>query len=732
MRDADLETRSTSLGGFFGYLGRALVRARWLVVLFWLVVAVWAYVYLPPLDEETTGRISDLVPEDAPAAQARAQAESQLEGPIEAPVVLVYSNPEGLGAADVERIAAGVEYLNGSQRPYRLDRAVPLVVGDPADPETDPGRSYAGVVGQKALPVLLFFDRGAYSFEIDEGVAEVRDSLEDQPGSLRAEVTGAQPVQQDNTDTIKQNLWLVTVATGAAIFLIVAFAYRSPVAPLVPLASISLAIFLTLRVLARIASEQGTEIPSQVEPVIVVLLFGVGTDYALFLLSRTRRALRGGASPPEAARLGVEKVGGVLLSSATVLIAAFALLVFAELGIYTALGPGLAIALTIVFVVTLTLVPALLAILGRVAFGGLGGGRPGAEEEARTGPLLRRPGLAALSIGAALVLLSVGALGLRVGFDQAENLPSDAPSVPGYEALADGFPQGVLAPVNLLVRGEDLGEKETEMRRLRSELLGVGGYAAAIGPQESYLVPGVDFVSGDGSAARFLLIFYGPPYSPEAIDQIHRLQEELPELLDRSGLEEASATVGGQTALATAARDTSATDLRDLAPLVFLVSYLVLALLLRTPVAPLYLLLSTVLSFAATIGVTTVLFQNVLGHGGVVYYVPFCLFLLLVALGSDYNIFIMAAVREEAKERPLSEAVPLALRRTGPTINAAGLALAASFALLVLIPLQDFFQVGVAVALGILLDAFVIRTLLVPALVLLVGRVGFWPAKVRP
>ncbi len=713
--------------GFFGYLGLALVRMRWLVVLLWAAVAVWAYIYLPPLDKETTGRISDLVPEDAPAAQARAQAESQIEGPIEAPVVLVYSNPEGFSSSDVQRIDDGLKYLNGPEAPYRLDRGVPLVVDGPDDAAPD-----SGVVGQKALPVLLFFDRGAYSSQIDEGVAEVRNVLGDQPGSLRAEVTGAQPVQRDNTDAIKQNLWLVTIATGAAIFLIVAFAYRSPLAPLIPLASISLAIFLTLRVLAWITSQQGTEIPSQVEPVIVVLLFGVGTDYALFLLSRTRRALREGASRRDAARLGVEKVGGVLLSSATVLIAAFALLVFAELGIYTALGPGLAIALTIVFIVTLTLVPALLAILGRAIFGELGGRRSNTEEDDRTGLLLRRPGLATLVLCAALVLLAAGAFGLKVGFDQIENLPADAPSVPGYEALADGFPQGVLAPVNLLVRGEDLGDQETQMQRFRSELLGAGGYAAVIGPQESYLVPGVDFVSRDGSAARFLLIFYGPPYSPEALDQIHRLQEELPRLLDRSGLEGESATVGGQTALATAARDTSATDLWNLAPLVFLVSYLVLALLLRTPVAPLYLLLSTVLSFAATIGATTLLFQGVLGHSGVVYYVPFVLFLLLVALGSDYNIFIMAAVREEAKERPLYEAVPLALRRTGPTINAAGLALAASFALLVLIPLQDFFQIGVAVALGILLDAFVIRTLLVPALVLLVGSIGFWPAKVRP
>lgn len=182
--------------------------------------------------------------------------------------------------------------------------------------------------------------------------------------------------------------------------------------------------------------------------------------------------------------------------------------------------------------------------------------------------------------------------------------------------------------------------------------------------------------------------------------------------------------------LAEAARSTSSDDLSRLAPLVLASAFAVLALLLRTPVAPLYLLGATVLSFAATLGVTTVLFQTILGQEGVAYYVPFTLFILLVALGSDYNIFIMAAIREEARDKPLSEAVGAALRGTSRTINAAGLALASSFALLALVPLQDFMQLGLALALGILLDAFVIRPILVPALVLLVGRVGFWPSKV--
>ena len=708
-------------------LGWLLIRCRFVVVIFWAVVALAAYLYLPALGDNTSSSLSDVVPESAPASRAEAQA-GGLSGSVEAPAILVYSNPEGFTGADLEEIRGGIQRLNGGPgRSYGLVRAVPLA----AQNTSNPTRVDRGLLGSKALPVLLYFERGTRLPEIATGVREIREDL-DAPGPLLTSVTGIRLVQYDTKIAIEGNLGLVTVVTTLAIFLVVALTYRSLVAPLVPLFSIGLATFLTLRVLGWVASVQGTSIPAQIEPIIVVLLFGVGTDYALFLLSRTRQALEEGTGSLEAARLGVEKVGGILLSSAAVLIAAFALLVLAELGLYRALGPGLALALCIVFVVTLTLVPALLAILGPATFGER---RPVGRRHRPRHTFLQRSGLVVGVLVVGLVFAAAGSFGLRVGFDQLANLPGEAASVRGYEELTGEFPGGVLAPVNVLVRGEDLDERDDELLRLQNglqaELLDAGGSALTFGPEYAGRIPEIDFVSPDGSAARVLLVSFGPPFSSEALDQAERLQDRLPALLEKAGLGEATGVVGGQTALSAAARDTSGTDLETVAPLLFAVSFVVLALLLRTPVAPIYLLGSTVLSFAATLGVCTVLFQNVLGQDGVVYYVPFTLFLLLVALGSDYNIFIMAAVREEAGRRPLKEAVPVALARTGPTINAAGLTLAASFLALTLIPLQDFFQVGTAVALGVLLDAFVIRTLLVPALVLLIGPIGFWPAKVR-
>ena len=727
-------------------------------MLLWLVAAAWAYVYLPPLDERLTGGISDLVPEaesaaSRPAALAppgsRTQASEPQEQPsasgnsgepalsdgtsrgepreppsvlgsVEAPAILVYSDPGGIDAAERGVIEEDVRYLNGPYGPRRLELAVPLAV-----PGALAGREVVG--GQLAFPVLLFFEAGASGTSIRMGVEEIRRTLDG--GPLRVDVTGIRPVQEDTISAVKGNLGKVTLATALTVFCILAFAYRSFVAPLVPLASIGLATFLTLRFVAFFATERGTPVPSQVEPVIVVLLFGVGTDYALFLLSRTRQALRAGRSRIEAARFGVERAGGVIFSSAAVLVASFAVLARAELEVYKTLGPGLGLALVVLTLVTLTLVPALLAILGHGAFGGAGERDDVAARH--PGLAVRRPGLVAGVLGAGLLVVALGAFGLRVGFDQVDALPDDAPAARGYEALSAGFPPGIVSPINVVVEGSGIAGRETELGRLENELWGAGGFAAVLGPGSGGILPRVPFVAPDGDGVRFLLVPYGDPYSPESLDQIDRLKEDLPAMLERTGLAGAEADVGGQAVLAGAARSVSAEDLARLAPLVLAAAFVVLALLLRTPVAPVYLLGATVLSFGATLGATKVLFQTVLGQDGVVYYVPFTLFILLVALGSDYNIFIMSAIRDETREKPLPEAVAAALAGTSRTINAAGLALASSFALLALIPLQDFLQVGFAVALGILLDAFVIRTLLVPALVLLVGRAGFWPGKVR-
>src|SRR4028118_1065317 len=225
--------------GFFGVLGWLLVGLRFAVVLFWVVVALAAYLYLPALGDSTSSSLSDVVPESAPAAKAEAQAEG-LSGSVEAPAILVYSNPGGFTGADLEEMRGGVQSLNGEGgRPYGLLRAVPLA----AQNSSNPTRVDRGLLGNKALPVLLYFEGGARLAEVAASAREVREDL-DAPGPLRTSVTGIKPVQYDTKVAIEGNLSLVTVVTTLAIFLVVALTYRSPVAPLVPPASIGRAPLL--------------------------------------------------------------------------------------------------------------------------------------------------------------------------------------------------------------------------------------------------------------------------------------------------------------------------------------------------------------------------------------------------------------------------------------------------------------------------------------------------------
>ena len=257
--------------GFFGIFGWLLVRLRFAVVLFWAAVALAAYLYLPPIGSSTTSSISDVVPESAPAVRAESRA-TDLAGSVEAPAILVYSNPEGFTGADLEGMRERILILNALP-PQHLREAVPLV----AQNRSDPTQIDRGLLGERALPVLLYFEPGTRLPEVAAGTTEARKALEGQ-GPLRVGVTGIRMVQYDTKVAIDKNLWLVTVVTTLAIFLVVGLTYRSPVAPLIPLASIGLATFLTLRILGWIASEWGINIPSQIEPIIVVLLFGVGTD----------------------------------------------------------------------------------------------------------------------------------------------------------------------------------------------------------------------------------------------------------------------------------------------------------------------------------------------------------------------------------------------------------------------------------------------------------------------
>jgi putative drug exporter of the RND superfamily len=413
----------------------------------------------------------------------------------------------------------------------------------------------------------------------------------------------------------------------------------------------------------------------------------------------------------------------------------------------------MALTAVVALVVSVTLVPALLAIFGRAILWPSSARmvpgqneppeRPQVVAEApERRPLRERIALfsTAKPVAAMVVLVTVAALiaaatGLRdmnLGFTLIRGLPESSSVRQAEAAAAQGFADGILAPTEILVEQDGIGAKREGLQRLEQLVAEEPGVAGVLGPgDEPEGVATNAVVSEDGSAARMAVILEEEPLGAAAIDWLRELDEQLPSLLDEAGLAGARTSLAGTTALAENTVSLTVDDLKRIALAALGVNLVLLVIFLRSLVAPLFLLASSVLALGATLGLTTYFFQDLLGNDQITYYVPFAAAVLLVSLGSDYNVFVVGRVWQEARKRPLREAIATAVPRASKTITVAGIALAASFALLAIVPLQAFAELGFALAVGVLIDAFVVRSLLVPALISLFGDVSWWPGTRR-
>jgi RND superfamily putative drug exporter len=502
----------------------------------------------------------------------------------------------------------------------------------------------------------------------------------------------------------------------------------------------------SIRLIAWIGQRLGVSVPSEVEPVIVVLLFGVVTDYAIFFLSCVRRRIADGEDAHTAAGRGTAELLPIIVTAGLTVVGASAALVVAELGFFQAFGPGMAMAILIGLAVGVTLIPALLAIGGRAIFWPR---RPGVElspadaaEEtpterearpARTRALAfatRRPALTAGVTAGVLLVAASGLVRLDLGNPLIRGLPEDADARDAYAAAGQGFAPGVLSPTVIVVDAENVTARRRALARLQQALEEGPGVAEVVGPADQPVDRAFGAVlSTTGDAARYFVVFGSDPLGAAAIDDLTALRGRLPAVLREAGLPRAEALVAGDTALVAETVEKTVSDLWRVAPLAIILVFAILAVFLRALVAPLYLVAASVLAVCASLGLTAHFFIGLLDHGELSYFVPFAAAVLLVSLGSDYNVFLAGRIWDEARKRPLAEAVAVAGARAATPITIAGLVLAASFALLALVPVRPFRELAFAMATGLIIDTFLVRTLLVPALILLVGERGGWPGR---
>jgi RND superfamily putative drug exporter len=704
-----------------------LVRLRLLVVPAWILAAFVATTHLPSFTDRAASETGGLVPTNSKSLTVERQGVAAFGSPLLSRVAVVQRDPGGLSAGVQERALRRAVKIDRGRDPVMHSIAFAL-------PISNAGKLFPASREHGTTVITYLYFRPNVSPNAQLALAHTYEGRIRAAGDPVVGVTGTVAARQAEFDEINKALPLVEAATVALIAMILLVVFRSIGAPLVVLGSAAVSYLISIRVLTWLADRMGNEVPREIQPVLIALLLGLTTDYAVFFLSGARERLVEGDPRIKGVQTATKTVLPIVVTAGLIVAVGSASLVTGSLGFFRAFGPGMAVTVLVTLAVAATLVPALLAIFGRMLFW------PGLRwaEPHEPSPFRRalgrfataRPVAILLAVGTAALLLvaASNARSTALGLTIFRSLPSSNEVARASSAAGQGFPRGIIAPTEILLRGPGLGERRTQLERLQGSLSREPGVAAVLGiaDQPEQLHRPV-FVNASGDAARFAVVFDEDPLSTHAIHALQGLQDDLPALLRRDGLASAKAGVAGDTALAAEAVDTIHGDVVKVALALLLANLVVLVLFLRALLAPLYLLAASVLALCAAIGLTTWLFQDVLGHQDLTYYVPFAAAVLLLSLGSDYTIFIAGRIWQEAERRPFRAAIRYATPRASRTIATAGLTLAGSFALLALIPIRPMRELAFVMAAGILVDTFLVRSILVPSLAASFGRISWWP-----
>lgn len=692
-------------------------RSKWFVVLVWIVLVAIFAGPASKLSKVTDDRTQSSLPTGAESTTVLDLEQREFRGGQTSSGLIVYQRAGGLTAADRAKIAADARRIAGDGR-VKLVRP-PLVPFRPGSPRATVSKDGSLAYSIVTLPQ----DNNRLP---DWGKAVREDVGHGKSGPLKVYVTGDVGFNADFQEVFGSLDTKLLIATVVLVLVLLGIIYRAPLVAISPL----IVVFFAFQVadgLIYLYAKAGNTVNSQSTSILIVLMFGVGTDYCLLLVSRYREELRRFEDKHLAMRRALERVGPAIVASGLTVAISMLCLLVADSRTTKSLGPVAGIGITAALLAGVTLLPALLTIFGRRGFWprrqtvAYDPDRVYVEHRSvwrRFGDgVVRRPGLA---FAATAVLLLAGAFGLlayKENYSTTGIFKKDVESVDGFRAIQTAFPAGTLAPTTVVVEGETGRVSPAEVNAARARLAGAPD-VASVGPPQ--------FDSKSGRFARFAVVFRDDPFTTKAIDRVPDIRHRLANL--GPGVR---ALVGEGSATSHDYAKATARDFRVIVPLALVVIAVILGVLLYAVVAPLVLILTVVLSFASTLGISLLFIRYVVGDAGVDNSLPTYAFIFLVALGTDYTIFLMSRVREEARTHGTREGVLRALAATGPVITSAGVILAGTFAILMTLPVSFIFNIGFLVALGILLDTFVVRTIMVPALVELIGDRIWWPSSAR-
>ncbi|WP_188190215.1 MMPL family transporter [Nonomuraea sp. SYSU D8015] len=676
-------------------MNRTVKALPWVMIVLWAALVAGALPLAAKLDGVKSDSVVDYLPSSAQSTQVT-ELETKLPRGHDYEFVIVYVRGSGLTQADKDTARRHLDTLVAK-------------FGKPGVPPPNEGKVDLSPDGKAAFTIASVpVERGVPSSYIED----FRAVVSDRPVGLDVKVTGPGGIEAD-IDTVFDGIdETLLIAAAVVVAVILVLTYRSPLLWLIPLLCAGAAVVVSQAGTYLLVEAFGLTVSDQNSAILIILVFGVATDYALLLVARYREELRRHQQPRIAMGIAWRRSAPAVAASAATVIAGLMCLLAADMNSLKGLGPIATVAILCALAAMLTLFPAVLVLLGRPAFWPRiprdGDRGPSTYNLwSRIGDLVSRRRIPA--VAGSLALLGVMALGLLtpVGplrqMDQFVNKPE---SISGLQLIPAHFPD--LGGQPLIVIGKaDTGD------RLR---------AAAQG------TPGVSQITkgqiGNG-LIEFAVLLRDKPDTPAEYAAIEALRTRLAAV-------DPSARVGGPSAQNLDTVKAAAADERKLIPLILLAVSLVLGLLLRSIVAPLVLIATVVISFAAALGVMTFLFVQVLGLPGLDPTLITLGFLFLVALGVDYNIFLMTRAREESALTGTSRGVVAALVTTGGVITSAGVVLAATFGAMATLPLVFMIELGLLVAFGVLLDTLLVRSILVPGLALLLGSRIWWPTLPVP
>ncbi|WP_235530631.1 MMPL family transporter [Phycicoccus sp. Root563] len=684
------QTRMGDVGWFARFPSSRMT--KWFVVGFWLVVLAAAFGPAGKLQGVLNNEAVAWLPANAQSTQVVKQIEA-FQSKNEFPAVIVYERADGLTAADTQAVTAQVAKFD-ALAPVKNDSVGPI-------PSKD----------GKAIQVIVPVDAGDAGWDsLGATVKDLRTIAQDRPDGLSMQVTGPVGFSADSSEAFSGIDGKLLYSAMTVVIIILLLTYRSPVLWLIPVVSAGTALFVAQAVIYFLAKDDTLTVNAQSSGILTVIVFGAGTDYALLLVARYREELRRHEDRHEAMAFALHRAGPAILASGATVIAGMLCLLVATMNSTKGLGPVAAIGVAVGLLVMLTLLPALLVVCGRWIFWPV---RPsyGSVDHTRDGVWAR--------IGARIaraprrtwvvtsLLLAVASLGIfqlnAVGLQNKDAFYGTPESVVGEQVLARHFPAGAGSPVLVLTNAG-------QAAAVRTTLQGVEGVSSVGDPVTK------------GGRSLIQATLSDAPDSDAATKSVDRIRAAI------AGVPGADAIAGGDTATRADTLRASADDNLRIIPLILGVVLLILVLLLRAITAPLILIGTVVLSFGAALGLSSLIFRNVLGFAGADSSLPLFVFVFLVALGIDYNIFLMTRVHEEAKEIGTRRGALVGLAATGGVITSAGLVLAGTFAVLGTLPVVSFAEIGIAVALGVLLDTLVVRSVLVTALNLDAKGRMWWPS----